>query len=279
MAAIADPTPRGAWKPNYEYRYEVQSKTLTALPNLKNEWVGLTTKADLLIRKQSDDVLVGKLKNTKYAEINGELPNGWEQEIPLEKLDYKPMNMNTEPFEIRLSNGTIHSIAVDKSMTNTELNHLKGVLSQLQVDLRARNLIKKSKLNDLPDSEMEKNKESQPLYKVMEPTVTGKCDTVYDIVKLPDYLVRSYPEYKSIDSLEEDGKYFEITKTKDYSKCDQKMEYHFGLSGSNDWKVGTSSMGSLSKSGLSRIIIKGNYKDYTIRSSSTINRVVKENPG
>lgn len=279
MATFADPTSNGAWKSNQEYRYAVQSKTLTALPNLKNEWVGLTTKADLVVRKQSEDVLIGQFENAKHAEVNGELINGWEQEIPMETLDYKPMRMNTQPFEIRLSNGTIHSIAVDKSMTNTELNHLKGVLSQLQVDLRARNLVK-SKLNQLPiEYEWEKNEESQPLYKVMEPTVTGKCETTYDIVKLPGYLARSYTEDKSTDSLEEDAKAFEITKTKDYSKCDQKMGYHFGISGSNDWKVGTSSMGSLSKSGLSRIIIIGNYKNYTIRSSSTTNRVVKENPG
>lgn len=238
---------------------------------MKNEWFGLTTKADLVVRRQSEDVLVGKLEFAEYAEVNGELSNGWEPEIPKENLTYKPMKMSSEPFEIRLSNGTIHSIAVDKSMTNTELNHLKGILSQLQVDLRGRNLIK-SKYNQLPKYESEKNKESQPLYKVMEPTVTGKCETTYDIVKLPDYLVRSYPEYKSTDSLE-------IIKTKDYSNCEEKMGYHFGISGSNDWKVGTSSMGTLSKSGLSRIIITGNYKDYTIRSSSTTNRVIKENPG
>lgn len=278
MAAFADPTPKGAWKSNYEYRYAVQSKTLTALPNLKNEWVGLTTKADLVVRRQSKDVLVGKLENAEYAEVNNELSNGWEPEIPEENLNYKPMKMSSEPFEIRLSNETIHSIAVDKSMTNTELNHLKGVLSQLQIDLRARNLIT-SKHNQLPEYELEKNKESQPLYKVMEPTVTGKCETTYDIVKLPDYLARSYIEYKSTDSLEDDAKFFEITKSKNYLNCEQKMGYHFGISGSNDWKVGKSSMGTLSKSGLSRIIITGNYKDYTIRSSSTTNRIVKENPG
>lgn len=248
------------------------------MPNLRNEWVGLTTKADLVVRRQSEDVLMGKLENAKYAEVNGELTDGWEQKIPKENLDYKPMKMSSEPFEIRLSNGTIHSIAVDKSMTNTELNHLKGVLSQLQVDLRARNLIE-SKHNQWPEYEWEKNEESQPLYKVMEPTVTGKCETTYDIVKLPDYLAREYPEYKSTESLDEDTKLLEITKTKNYSNCEQKMGYHFGISRSNDWKVGTSSMGSLWKSGLSRIIVAGNYRDYTIRSSSTTNRVVKENPG
>lgn len=278
MAAFADPTPKGAWKSNYEYRYIVQSKTLTALPNLKNEWVGITSTAYLAVRRQSDNVLIGKLENAKYAEVSGELTNDWEQEIPEENLDYKPIRMNAEPFEIRLSNGTIHSIAVDKSMTNTELNHLKGVLSQLQVDLHARNLIK-FKQNQMPEYESEKNEESQTLYKVMESTVTGKCETIYDIVRLPDYLARSRPEYKSTDSLGEDAKFFEITKTKNYSNCEQKMGYHFGISGSNDWNMGTISMGSLSKSGLSRIIIIGNYKDYTIRSSSTTNRVVKENPG
>lgn len=266
-----------AWKVNNEYRYAVRTRTLTAMPNLKDQWTGLMTKADLIIRPLSTDLnsasYVGKIQNAEYAEWNDVLPNGWNQDVPEEELHYKPMNMTSKPFEVHLSYGAVHSISVDKSMTNTELNHLKGLISQLQVDTQHRNLMK-SKHNVLFTDE----ETSQSIYKVMEPTVSGKCETLYDIVKLPKYILQTYPEYHSKVSYGKDDLFYEITKTKNYSHCEERMGYHFGISGSNDWKVNTNTMGSLSKSGISRIIVAGNYTDYTIRSSTTINRVVKENP-
>lgn len=268
----------GAWKSDREYRYVLHTRTLAAVPHLKNHWTGLITKADLTIKPQSKDVLIGKLQNTVVAEWDDELVNGWNQPLPERDLRYKSMNMDTKPFEIRLDNGAIHSVAVDKSMTNTELNHLKGIVSQLQVDIRGRNLMK-HRDNQMPNFNDEKNENSQPVFKVMEPTVTGKCETLYDIVKLPKYLAQTYPEYNHnhIDRHENDY-FYEITKTKNYTNCEQRVGYHFGISGSNDWTVHSNTMGSLSKSAISRIVITGAYNDYTIRSSTTTNRVVKQNP-
>ncbi|XP_031636119.1 vitellogenin-A1-like [Contarinia nasturtii] len=278
--SVAEQQWNGAWRQNTEYRYKVHTKTLAALPNLKNQWVGSFTKADLTIRQLSKDVLVGEVKNGKRSDFHDALPMDPAKYMPDDELQYEQMEMNTKPFEIRMDEGAIHSIAVDKDMTNVQLNQLKSILSQLQVDIRARNNIE-SVYSHLPDSkdDNDENKQNQALYQVMEPTVTGKCESYYDISRIPMYMAQSLPEATSSVTLQNDENVYEIFKTKNYSNCEQRMGYHFGLDGLNEWKPNTNRMGSLAKSAISRIVISGNLNKYTIRSSVTTNRVVKSNPG
>lgn len=241
---------------------------MAALPELQDQWVGIVTKGELSIRPQSENVLIGKLANSQYAQIHDQLPGGWDQHISDKDLDFHPLDISSKPFEIRLKDGAIRNIAVDKSMTNNEVNQLKGVLSQLQVDTQANNLIQ-CKYNQLPE-----NNSTQAVFKVMEPTVTGKCETIYDVAPLPEYLIQSHREWAPMPELKKNGLFLEIVKTKNFSNCDQRMGYHFGISGANDWKPNTNVMGSaLSKSAVSRVIISGNLDSYTIQSSVTTNRV------
>lgn len=268
----------GAWRPNTEYKYSVRTHTLTALPNLKNQWVGVYTKADLTIRQVAKDILIGKLYNGQHSEFHDALANGPAQHKPDHELQYQPMEMNAKPFEIRMDNGIVHSIAVDKAMTNIELNRVKSILSQLQVDIQARNAINDER-NHLAQNNDAEDNENEAAYRVMEPTVTGKCETNYDITRVPEHLAQNYPEINANVPISDADYVYEVTKSKNYSNCEQSMGYHFGVSGLNDWKVNTNVMGSLSKSAVSRVIISGNFNEYVIRSSVTTNRVVKAAAG
>lgn len=268
----------GAWRENTEYKYSVRTHTLTAIPNLKNQWVGVYTKADLTIRQISKDKLIGKLHNGQYSEFHDALANDPAQHKPDHELQYQPMEMNSKPFEIRMDNGIVHSIAVDKEMTNIELNRVKSILSQLQVDIRARNAINDER-NHLAQNNDAEDNDNQAAYKVMEPTVTGKCETNYDISRIPEHLAQNYPEIKANAPVRDGDYIYEVIKSKNYSNCEQSMGYHFGVSGLNDWKPNTNVMGSLSKSAVSRVIITGNFNEYLIRSSVTTNRVVKATAG
>lgn len=264
----------GAWNLNKEYRYNLWTRTVTAIPELKNQWVGVIGTGKLTIRPQSNDVLVGKLENVKYAQVHHELSGGWDEFIPKEQLEFVPAQMNEKPFEVRLRNGVIHSIAVDKTMTNNDINQLKAALSQLQVDIRGQNLIK-SKYNQLPEDGIN----SQAVYKVMEPTVTGKCETLYDISPLPEYLIQTHREWAPLPHLKGNGMHFKIVKTKNYDHCEHRLGYHFGLSGANEWKVNTNTMGeAVSKSAISDVIVSGKLDEYTIQSSVTVNKVIAK-PG
>ncbi len=166
---------------------------MTALPELNNQWVGIVTKARLNIRPQSENVLIGKVSQAQFAEIHQQLPQGWDSELEEDKLAYHDWPLSEKPFEIHLKNGAIRSMSVDRTMTNDQINQLKAIVSSLQVDTNAQNEIK-CKHNQLPEADNRNN----AVYKTMEPTVTGKCETIYDISPLPEYLTQSHRDWVCI---------------------------------------------------------------------------------
>lgn len=228
---------KGGWDENTEYHYQVRTRTLAALPELRDQWSGLITRAQLTVQKQSDNVLIGKLSRPEYAEINGDMPGGWDSFVQEKQLNYKKMALTEKPFAIKLKNGAIKSLIVDGSISNEEANQLKAIVSQLQVDTQAENLIN-CKYNQLPEHE-----QSNAVFKTMEDTVTGKCETLYDIATLPPYIVQRHPEYVPMPQLKNSGEFIEIVKTKNFSNCDRSEGYHFGISGQSNFKPNSNQMG------------------------------------
>lgn len=204
---------------------------------MASQWAGVVTKAQLSVRRLNENVLIAKVSHPEIAQINAELPSGWDSHMDEEQLQYQPMTLSSRPFEIRLKNGAIRSLAVEKSLTNEEVNQLKGIVSQLQVDLQAKNLIK-CKYNQFPEEG-----KINAVYKTMEPTVTGECEMLYDISPLADFTIQSRPEWVPMPELKENGQFIEVVKTKNYSNCDQRMGYHFGITGMSQWKPNSNQMG------------------------------------
>jgi len=54
---------------------------------------------------------------------------------------------------------------------------------------------------------------------VAQDDITGECETLYEIAPLSDALVRSDSKLNPLPELCTQGSYFQIVKTKDYSKC------------------------------------------------------------
>lgn len=210
---------------------------MTGLPDLASQWAGVVTKAQLSVHRLNENVLIAKVSRPEIAQINAELPSGWDSHMDEEQLQYQPMTLSSRPFEIRLKGGAIRSLAVEKSLTNEEVNQLKGIVSQLQVDLQAKNLIK-CKYNQFPEQG-----KINAVYKTMEPTVTGDCEMLYDISPLADFNIQSRPEWVPMPELKENGQFIEVVKTKNYSNCDQRMGYHFGITGMSQWKPNSNQMG------------------------------------
>lgn len=159
------------------------------MPELNNQWVGIVTKARLSILPQSDNLLIGKVSQAEFAEIHQQLTQGWDSDLEENQLAYKNWPLSEKPFEIHLKNGAIRSMSVDRTMTNDQINQLKAIVSQLQVDTNAQNEIK-CKHNQLPEKDS-----NNAVYKTMEPTVTGNCETIYDISPLPEYLTQSHRDW------------------------------------------------------------------------------------
>lgn len=227
------------WNPGYEYKYNVETRSLTAIPKLADQYAGIFTQGKLYIRPRNKQSLVGRIRDAEYAQFHGELPGGYKTYPGAKNLQYKPMNLPTEPFEIYLKNGAISHLAFDKNrVTNEQANQIKGIVSQLQFDAYAENKIN-CRYNEYPRQGVYNAK-----YKVMEPTVTGKVETMYDVSPVPKYFLAAHPYAAPYPYLDEESNYFEVVKTKNYSNAEQRMGYHYGFTGSSSFKPGTNQMGS-----------------------------------
>lgn len=212
-----------------------------------NNWNGVIFRAHLTIFAQSTDLLIGKIIDAEYAEV--ELPDRWDSELDdrkLSTLSFQQWSLK-QPFQIHLRNGVIYSLSVDSSATNAQIKQLKVIVNQLQVNTNDRS--ERDNHNDI--------------YKTKEQSLAGNCETFYDISPIAEYLTRSNPDLVPLPELKGDGEFIGISKTRNYSNCDE------GIYSSNTNKFADNS----SPSEISYFVLSGSLKSYIIQSSTTTTKV------
>uniref|UniRef100_T1E7I6 Putative vitellogenin-a1 n=1 Tax=Anopheles aquasalis TaxID=42839 RepID=T1E7I6_ANOAQ len=260
----------GAWEANREYVYNVTTKTMTALPDLEDYWTGIVTHGYLVIRPKDHNYVVAYIDRPTYAVFNEYLPRGYRTKLAEFDLKWQPMPFSSKPFGIYYNKGAVKGFYVEKTVPNHEVNMLKAWVSQLQLDTQGAYVIK-SEFNQFPE-----NNTLTSVFKTMEPSVTGECETLYDVNAVPEYFIQSHKEWvPQPQYFEEDQHVFHVVKTRNFDNCDERRGYHFGFSGFSDFKPNTNQMGNiLTKSEVSQMYLTGDWHNYTIQSVSTVNKVV-----
>ncbi|XP_053979658.1 vitellogenin-like [Hylaeus volcanicus] len=257
------------WKAGNEYTYLVRSRTLTGLHKLSDQYTGILLKALLTVQAKDDNILGAVVSKCQYARIHKRLPNGWDSEISDNMLELRDLPMSGKPFEMKIKHGVIRDLIVEKDTPTWEVNMLKSIVSQLQVDTQGENAIR-SKSVQVPTDE-----EPYGMFRAIEDTVGGKCEVHYDITPLPEHMRHVKPELVPLPKLKGDGLLIDIMKTRNFSRCDQRVDYHFGITGATKWEPGSNNNGRfLTKSSTSRVIISGNLKRFTIQSSVTTSQLL-----
>nr|CAD7573376.1 unnamed protein product [Timema californicum] len=260
-----------AWKINKEYKYSVTGRTLTALHQVSNQYAGILIKASLSLRLKSPNSLIAKISKPQYASIHTKLP-GWSAPIPDRETHWNQLPLSEKPWEIKLKDGLIDGMTVSKTVPIWEVNILKGIASQLQVNTQGKHLTSGT-WNQKPSQSSGAPNE---VYRVMEDTVTGECEVLYDVSPLPAYVLQSQPELAPLWHLGDKEQVIDVVKSQNFSKCDKRLDFQFGIDGISDFKhVGENKAGNfLSRSALSRIVLTGSLNEYVIQSSVTTNKVI-----
>lgn len=237
---------------------------------MKDQWTGIVTKATLVIRPRDKNTLVGQVKNAEYARVNQQLPNGYKTAFNPEDLKYQAMPISSKPFEILMKNGAIHYLAFEKNTNNDEANMIKGIVSNLQLDTQAEYLIK-CKYNQLPE-----NATLNGVYKTMEPSVAGKCETFYDVSPIPEDQIAANAHWVPLPQLKKDNEhYIEVVKSLNHSNCDHRLGYHFGITAQSAAKPGSNKVNDfMAHSTVTRFVLTGKLQNFTIQSAITTNKVV-----
>merc|ERR1711936_1406356 len=75
--------------------------------------------------------------------------------------------------------------------------------------------------------DQQQNGESQGQYywTTMEEGIEGKCENTYHVTELPEYLVTEYEQGMLKFERCQGKKYYQVTKTKDMTKCEDRSLY------------------------------------------------------
>ncbi|XP_035723486.1 vitellogenin-like [Vespa mandarinia] len=258
-----------AWKVGEEYQYLVRSRTLTGLKTLSDQYAGILMKAILKIQCNSPDTLRAQLLKPQYAQIHKKLPDGWDSHISDQMLEHKHLPLSGEPFVIKFKHGVIRDLIVNKNVPTWEVNIIKSIISQFQADTQGENL-KGSKNTQIPEDD-------NPFasFRVMEDSVSGKCEVLYDIVPLTEAIIQHHPHVLPKPELRKNGEHMYVTKTRNYDKCEQRMDYHFGISGNTKWESDIrNNENIMKKSSTSNMVISGKLKDFVIQTSVTTTKII-----
>jgi len=192
---------------------------MTSLDDPHHEATGITMKGILVVQAVTPNKLYGKLSGLEYAHKE-EIPKTQPHEGSQEQDEiYHNVPISEKPFQITIKNGVIREMMVHNEVPIWEVNILKSIISQLQVDTSGENVIP-SKYNQMPEDVQ------HPFasYKVMEDSVGGNCEVIYDIVPLEEDLAKNKPEMIPLLSLD-GGNLIEIRKTKDFKNCKEQPNY------------------------------------------------------
>lgn len=255
------------WQKNHEYVYQIRGRTLTGLDQISSNYAGMLFKAKLWIRPRSDGHLGARITEPQFAEIHSQLYDDWTQTIPDSELSYREMPLSSKPFLIKMNNNAVTDLVVDRSISNWEANMVKAIVSQLQLDTNAENLIPSS-INILTQEGS-----NTAVYKTMERTVTGEVETLYEIHPLPEYVLQSYPWLVPLRHLQAQGQVLEVVKTKNYTHSRETPSYYFGLHGVDSFDIDNQIGEFFSRSSVSTAMITGKLEGFTLQSAVTVDEV------
>ncbi|CAG9759824.1 unnamed protein product [Ceutorhynchus assimilis] len=266
---LAFASSHASWKDNTEYIYRVSGRSLTSLNELTDQYSGILLKAKLHVSTRPDGKLQARISDAQYAQIQSQLPDGWNSEISESQLNYKQLGLTDKPFKILTKEGVIKGLIVEKDVTNWEANVIKSIVSQLQLDIQGNNIIQ-SPINNLP-----KNNEMEGVFKSMEETVTGETETLYQIHRLPEYLTQSQPWLVPQQQLNFHGQIYEVIKSKNYSNTEDIPAYYYGFGEIIAGEPTGNRMGQFyTRQSSSRMILTGKVSKYTIQSSQTVDKII-----
>ncbi|XP_014468398.1 PREDICTED: vitellogenin-2-like [Dinoponera quadriceps] len=251
------------WEKGRLYRYHVQTRAMTGANTASRQFSGLLTKGDLLLYIVEEGTMVVEVRNNKYASFHTEIASSWDEDIDEKnRLDYVDMPLSQKPYKVKFISGRILEMFANPGVPMWEVNIVKGMLSQLQYseDLELRSPQELIVIPKMP------TKNDYVTYTVREQSVSGDCDTTYDIIPLTED-VSEKVHLVPIPDLEND-EYIDVMKNKDFGNCSQLPMYQFAVTrGKSEFDK------FVVRTAKTNMIFSYNKEHYTIRLSVTKNKI------
>lgn len=250
-------TVHGNWEESKVYTYKIETKSAKFSSEPRNEFVGPTSHLHLTLQPLSDNVLIGQFTSAELAELTSENSENYSEAVG---SNFKNLPLS-RPFKIHLQDGVIESLAVDDSLPAFEVNQLIKIISQFRVDTHGTNVNSRN--------------ENNAFYKTTESVGNKCCETIYDISPIPDYLIKSHPEWiPSPEVNENGGAIVEILKFRDTTNCVRKSNLLDVATFIEELGKESTRGNDLTVFESQRMVVSGSLERFTVQSSFAVTKLM-----
>jgi len=258
-AAVSEPI----FRSGKEYEYDYQGKLLSGIPELDSHFAGLVIEGKIILQTLDTETFKLALKDVKYSKFNEKLTGSseyknWRHLITPEGQQI-PSEFETilkSPIEFSMINGEISKIKVSRVEPAWAINLKKSLISLIKIqtptgehDLTQNHIVRAKSIATLP-----------PVWKVMEEGVDGKCENIYDIAELPEYMLEEVaPGLVDVKKCE-GKKIYQILKSRNVDKCVEQSLFSVSQPGKFLCPTGNCDL-MWQRSSLTRYIACGPSKD------------------
>ena len=235
--------------------FRFESHSLHGIPDIRqSQWTGLKITAIVRVQAMQDYSLRVKIDGARLVTLNGDVElteanriagNGFQEGGSLILNQFSPefkKHLET-PVLVHLKRGVVQEFFVTRDEPVSVTNLKRSLLSQLQLDISG-------------PHQMYGRQGSY--HKVLEESVLGRCDTIYNVIPLTAARVieleRSWHDEESMAHLQpselgkkacENKQYFEIQKTRDLDHCAYRPVFQHGSGAEFNGDFSKARVGSL----------------------------------
>ena len=165
-----------------------------------------------------------QLKNVKFNNFNerlsGPQPDNW-RILRTPETEQVPSEFQTVleyPVEFTMVNGEIRRMEVSKEEPEWSLNFKKALLSLVKIQTPTGSI-------DRVNNHVRGQEGLPEFWKVHEEGVDGKCENTYQFTELPEYMLGEMTWGKIESERCEGKKVYQITKSRDVTKCSRRTSF------------------------------------------------------
>merc|ERR1712168_763475 len=229
-----------------EYVYNYSGRILTGIPQIDSTFAGMSMEGQVIVQAISQNSVKMMMRNVKFGTFNDHLsgssqqPTNW-RNVQLESstpLSSQYQQYMESPVEFTMEQGQFSTVKVNSEEPQWAVNFKKALVASMKVQQPQPS----SQGGDRKNPRFwyvaqQQDSQEQYYWTTMEEGIEGKCENTYHVSELPEYMVTEYERGMLRPELCEGKKYYQVVRTKDMTKC-QDRSIFLSSQGHNNCLIG-----------------------------------------
>merc|ERR1712168_1524160 len=217
-----------------EYVYNYSGRILTGIPQIDSTFAGMSMEGQVIVQAISQNSVKMMMRNVKFGTFNDHLsgssqqPTNW-RNVQLESstpLSSQYQQYMESPVEFTMEQGKFSTVKVNSEEPQWAVNFKKALVASMKVQQPQPS----SQGGDRKNPRFwyvaqQQDSQEQFYWTTMEEGIEGKCENTYHVSELPEYMVTEYERGMLRPELCQGKKYYQVVRTKDMTKCQDRSIY------------------------------------------------------